>query len=66
MITLSEKEKKVIERLGDPLYTPEYIQEWVNRDDNVMINPAAAMSAIGAKGFYTAVKDIIERGITLI
>lgn len=54
-ITLTENQKAIITRLGDGTYTPEFVEEWVNRNDNVYINATAALSAMGASGFYKAV-----------
>lgn len=57
---LSEKEKEVIKRINHPLYTIEFIEEWINRDDNVAINAVAALQAMGVEGFYEAVKGIAD------
>ena len=56
MIKLTELEKKIINELNDKLYTVEFVEEWINRNDNVMINPIAALQAMGANGYYQAVK----------
>lgn len=63
-VKLSDGQIEIIKKLGHPLFTPEYIANWINRDDDVMINAPAALSAIEAKGFYEAVKAIenIEKG----
>ena len=37
-ITITEKQEAIIRRLNDPLYTVEFLKEWVNRNDNVFIN----------------------------
>lgn len=57
---LSEKEKEVVVSLNHPLYTVEFLEEWVNRDDNVFANPVAALQAMGANGFYEAVKCFVN------
>ncbi len=57
---LSEKEKEVVTSLNHPLYTVEFLEEWVNRDDNVFANPVAALQVMGAKGFYDAVKCFVN------
>lgn len=49
-IVLSDKEKEIIGMLDDSLYTVEYIEEWINRNDNVFVNAPSALSAMGAKG----------------
>ena len=56
MIKLTEPEKQIIDELNDKLYTAEFVEEWINRDDNVIINPFAALQAMGAKGYHQAVK----------
>lgn len=56
MIKLTELEKQIITELGDSLYTVEFVEAWINRSDNVIINPFAALQAMGAKGYHQAVK----------
>lgn len=56
MIKLTEQEKQIIDELNDKLYTAEFVEEWINRDDNVIINPFAALQAMGAKGYHQAAK----------
>jgi hypothetical protein len=53
---LSETEKTIIAGLGHPIYTADFIQEWINRNDSVFANAPAALQAVAAKGFYEAVK----------
>lgn len=57
-ITLTEKQREIVARLGDATYTPEYLEKWMNRTDSVYINAPAALSAMGAQGFYSAVLAI--------
>lgn len=59
-IILSKEEKVLIIKLNDPLYTVEYLEEWINRKDNVLVNAPAALNAMGAKGFYQAVKRMVR------
>ncbi len=54
-IKLTERQKDIVARLNDKLYTVDYLEEWLNRNDNVYINAPAALSAMGASGFYCAV-----------
>ena len=61
MRALTEYEKKIVRELNDPTYTVEYLEQWINRDDNVQVNAVAALSAMGAKGYYAAVKRMAER-----
>ncbi|MGP8313326.1 hypothetical protein ACG0Z4_20940 [Enterocloster aldenensis] len=57
-ITLTDNQKAIVTRLGDATYTPEYLEEWLNRSDSVYINAPAALSSMGANGFYKAVLAI--------
>jgi predicted RNA-binding Zn-ribbon protein involved in translation (DUF1610 family) len=59
---LSGAEQTIISGLKHPLYTVEFIQEWINRDDLVFINAPAALQAVAAKGFYEAVKAMNAAG----
>ena len=60
---MTDKEKKVVREINHPLYTVEFLEEWINRNDNVFINAPAALQAMGAKGFYAAVEMLAkERG----
>jgi hypothetical protein len=59
---LSGAEQTIISGLGHPLYTVEFIQEWINRKDNVFVNAPAALQAAMAKGFYEAIKAMNEAG----
>lgn len=58
MIELTEKQKEIVRRLDHSLYTVEFLEEWLNRNDNVFVNAPAALQAMGADGFYAAVKMI--------
>lgn len=60
-ICLTAAEKKLVEELGDTIYTVDYLETWINRNDNVEINAVAALSAMGAKGFYRAVQLMAEK-----
>lgn len=53
---MTEREKEIVRRLMRPVYTVDYLEEWLKREDNVFANPIAALSAMGAKGFYSAVQ----------
>lgn len=53
---MTDKEKEIVKRLAHPLYTVEYLEEWINRNDNVFVNAPAALQATGAKEYYEAVK----------
>lgn len=57
---MTEKEKEVIRKINHSLYTVEFLEEWINRNDNVLVNAPAALQAMGANGFYEAVKVIAK------
>ena len=59
-IVLTEQEKEIVEAMGHELYTVEYLEQWINRNDNVFVNAVAALNAIAAKGYYEAVKKAIK------
>lgn len=61
MIKLTGKEKEIVQMLGDPIYTVKYLEEWINRNDDVSINAVAALTAMGAKGYYRAIQHITEQ-----
>lgn len=56
MIQLTNKEKELITKLGDPYYTVSNIEKWINRNDNVFANAPAALQAMGVKSYYEAIK----------
>lgn len=60
-VRLTDREKEIIEKLNHSVYTVEYVEHWINRNDNVFINAAAALNAMGAKGFYTAVRQMAKQ-----
>ena len=49
---MTEKEREIVERLNHPVYTTDFLEEWIQRKDNVFINAPAALQAMGAKGYY--------------
>ena len=55
---MTDREKEIIKDLNHSLYMVEYLEEWVNRNDNVFVNAPAALQAMGAKGYYEAVKRV--------
>jgi len=74
MTKLTEQQKEIINQLNVEPYTAEYVEEWINRKDSVFENAPAALTAMGAHGFYTAVTafeqiqqdyeyEILARGI---
>lgn len=57
---ITEAEKELIVQLNHPLYTVEFLEQWVNRNDNPMINAPAALQAMGAKGYLEAVRQMVN------
>lgn len=55
---MNELERKIVTTLKDPLYTIEFLESWIDRDDNVLINAPAALQAVGAKSYYKAIQQI--------
>ena len=53
---MTDREKEIVKDLNHSLYTVEYLEEWINRNDNVFVNAPAALQAMSAKGYYEAVK----------
>lgn len=57
---MTDQEKIIVNELGDPTYTVDFLEEWINRNDNVMVNAVAALQAMGAKGYYKAVQRMAK------
>lgn len=53
---MTEMERRAAERLAHPLYTAEFLEEWINRSDSVFANAPSALQSCLAKGFYEAVR----------
>lgn len=58
---LTEAEKDIVRKLSHPLYTVDFLEEWINRNDDVFSNAPAALQACSAKGFYEAVQLIAKK-----
>ena len=56
---MTDREKEVVRELNHPLYTVDFLEEWKDRKDNVFTNAPAALQAMGAHGFYEAVKQMV-------
>ena len=54
---LTEEEVEIIKELGDPLYTPNFIEDFINDKSTVMINPVNALQAMGCHGYLRAVQN---------
>ena len=59
-LNLSQREIEIIEILGHQLFTVDYLIKWLTRKDNVFVNAPAALEAMGAQGYYSAVKQLSE------
>ena len=38
----------------------EFLEEWTSRTDNVFINAPAALQIMGARGYYQAVRRMVQ------
>lgn len=61
MIKLTEAEKQKIKELGSEYYTVEHVQEWINSKDTVFENAPGALMAVEAKGYYDAIKRMVDK-----
>lgn len=57
---MTDREKAIVRELNHSLYTVDFLEEWKDREDNVFSNAPAALQAMGANGFYEAVKKMAE------
>lgn len=55
MTKLTKEECAIVER-WDTMFDVDYLEEWINRDDNVFSNAPSALIAAEARGFYRAVR----------
>ena len=60
-IEITERQEVIIRQLNDPIYSVDFLKEWINREDNVFANAPAALQAMGASGFYAAVRAIEQQ-----
>lgn len=58
---LTEAEKEIVKKLAHSLYTVDFLEEWINRNDNVFVNAPSALQACYAKGFYEAVQLMAKK-----
>ena len=56
MKKLTSKEKAIVKNLNSALYTVQYLEEWINNNDDIFSNAIGALTAMGAKGFYDAIQ----------
>lgn len=59
MNRMTEQERKLVEDLRDELYTVDFFEEWLGRNDNVFANAPAALQAVAASGYYRAVQRMV-------
>lgn len=57
---MTDREKAIVTELNHNLYTVEFLEHWLNRNDSVSLDAAAALQIMGANGFYEAVKLMAE------
>ena len=61
MQKLTDKEKEIIRRLNDNLYTVEFCEEWLSRKpENVFTNAPAALQQVMVEGYITAVRNLAK------
>lgn len=61
LIVLTDEEKRIVKELDHRLYTVEFLEEWINHDDNVFIDAPAALQTMMACGYYEAVKMMAKQ-----
>lgn len=54
---MTENERKIVEELNHPLYTPEFIEQWEDWKGNVFSNAPAALQSMGV---IEAIKQIAK------
>ena len=58
---MTDREKEIVKQLAHPLYTVNFLEKWINRNDSVFANAPSALQACQAKGFYEAVKILATK-----
>jgi hypothetical protein len=61
-VYLSGAEKTIVAGLGHHVYTVQFLEEWLNREDHVFTNAPAALQCTAAWGFYAAVQQMVKAG----
>ena len=51
MKKLTSKEKAIVKNLNSALYTVEYLEEWINNNDDIFSNAVGALTAMVQKDF---------------
>ena len=58
---LTDTERWVIKLLNDPLYTVDFIEEWLSSEPaDIFINAPVALQKMGVNGFLTAVRRLAQ------
>lgn len=60
MYIISEKEKELITLINHPVYSVDFLEKWINRNDDVVVNAPVALQTMGAKGFFQAVRQLVR------
>lgn len=61
---LTPEEKWAIKLLNDPLYTVDFIEEWLSREPaNIFSNAPAALQQMGVNGFMSAVRRLSQEAV---
>lgn len=59
---ITDIEKRIIQELRDPLYSVEFVNDWLSRPtENVFVNAPAALQQAMVEGFMVAVRKLSER-----
>ena len=60
-IKLTDDEKEIVRALNDPVYTIDYLEHWINRNDKrTKANALLLETVTEAKGFYAAIKRLAQ------
>ena len=57
---MTAKEREIVERLNHPVYTTDFLEEWIQRKDNVFINAPAAPEKRCSEGIVNILKAAVE------
>ena len=62
MITLTETEKRIVEKLDHPIVTVAFLEEWLNPNEPNYdgSNPYGANFAAMSQGYYAAVQRMAD------
>lgn len=58
MKRLTEREKKIVEAIGHPLYTVKNMEEWLNVKEDEFEGIQVGLRVQRVKGFYDAVQAL--------